>query len=73
MCPRLKHLSPNCLIMMPKDKQATSVQSFAEMQYLGMDRGGTTVVGQKNDDCVAPGNADLLTNELNASHLMEVL
>lgn len=70
MCPRLKRLSPNCLIMMPKDKQATTVQSFAEMECLGMDGGGKRVVGRKNDYCIAPGNTDLLTNELNASHLI---
>lgn len=70
MCPRLKGLSPNCLIMIPKDKQPRTVQSFAEMEYLGMDRVGKTVMGWKKDYCIAPGNTDLLTNELNASHLI---
>lgn len=58
---------------MPKDRQGRTVQSFAEMKYHGMDGAAKTVMGQKNDYCVAPGNTDLLTNELSASRLIYIL
>lgn len=35
-----------------------------------MDRGAKTVMGQQNDYCIALSNAELLTMELNASHLI---
>lgn len=67
MRPGLKGLPPNHLLMMPKDRL---LQTFAETEYLGMDRGGETVMGQKNYYChIALGNTDLLTNE---PHLVQV-
>lgn len=35
-----------------------------------MDRGAKTVMGQQNDYCVALGNAEPLTIELNASQFI---